>query len=383
MPLAGELLDIMRDRIVPSLASSSSYKGSHGGKIAIVGGSSAYSGAPFFAARAAARAGADLVHVYTEKSCANAIKSRSGDLVVLAMWEETDGVGAASARARKEATERCGRALVDFRIDSVLIGPGLGAKDVLDVHEIVPSPMRSPMSCVIDADGLRTLTPGVRTLSSTPWLRPLATPNKMELWRLLQKGEHTTMAPLLFSGGVHTMDLSLKEHRDRVSNLLSTMYPDINFLVKGEVDHLFMSFDRGCFEKHHELSSYDVFDERDSWETDSSEHETKLCVRLPYSGAPKRCGGQGDILAGILAVFLAWARKRLKDDTVHLEPVELIYEYVAAVAASCYLVKASAAAAYERHGRGAQAEDILSHISTEFRRRLEPDPVFTRDLRYQ
>lgn len=380
MSRAKELLDIMRDRVVPSLASSTSYKGSHGGKIAIVGGSGAYAGAPFFAARAAARAGADLVHVYTEKSCANAIKSRSGDLVVLAMWEETEE-RAANERARNEATARCGRALRDFRIDGVVVGPGAGAKDYVDAYEAF---VGDETPCVIDADALRMLTPerARRESRSQPWLRPLATPNKMELWRLLQKGECAETAPELFPGGVHTMDLRLKEHRERVYDSLSLMYPDVNFLVKGEVDHLFIT--GGTVSHQDGCSLLDRCAERELWDVAVSSVDDVsrcYCLRLPYAGAPKRCGGQGDILAGILAVFLVWARKRTT--TVALLDVDRMHEYVAAVAAASYLIKASAAAAYERHGRGAQAEDILSEISTEFRNRLEPDPPFTRDVTYR
>ena len=37
-------------------------------------------------------------------------------------------------------------------------------------------------------------------------------------------------------------------------------------------------------------------------------------------GSPRRCGGQGDILAGVLGVFLAW----LKSLNSYDEPVQLI-----------------------------------------------------------
>jgi hypothetical protein len=62
--------------VVPSLLSadattasggapSPARKGSSGGRIGVVGGCAAFHGAPFFAAKAAALAGADLVHVFS------------------------------------------------------------------------------------------------------------------------------------------------------------------------------------------------------------------------------------------------------------------------------------------------------------------------------
>ena len=52
------------------------------GRIAVFGGCVLYTGAPYFAAIAALKAGADLVHVFCEKGAGSVIKSYSPELIV-------------------------------------------------------------------------------------------------------------------------------------------------------------------------------------------------------------------------------------------------------------------------------------------------------------
>ena len=52
------------------------------GRIAVFGGCVLYTGAPYFAAISALKAGADLVHVFCEKAAGSVIKSYSPELIV-------------------------------------------------------------------------------------------------------------------------------------------------------------------------------------------------------------------------------------------------------------------------------------------------------------
>lgn len=65
----------------------SSHKGQHG-KVSVIGGSAAYTGAPYFAAFSAMQVGADYGNVYCTKEAAQPIKSYSPELVVLPMMKE-------------------------------------------------------------------------------------------------------------------------------------------------------------------------------------------------------------------------------------------------------------------------------------------------------
>ena len=57
------------------------YKGQNG-KVAIIGGSKTYTGAPYFAAMAALRTGSDLAFVYCHEDAAIPIKSYSPEIIV-------------------------------------------------------------------------------------------------------------------------------------------------------------------------------------------------------------------------------------------------------------------------------------------------------------
>ena len=63
-----------------------------GGTVAVMGGSTVYSGAPFIASVAALRAGAELVYLHTEASAAAAIKSMMPDLCVHPSWRGSPSV---------------------------------------------------------------------------------------------------------------------------------------------------------------------------------------------------------------------------------------------------------------------------------------------------
>ena len=63
------------------------YKGCSG-KIAVVGGSQTYTGAPYFSAMSSLRAGGDLSHVFCVKEAAVPIKSYSPEIIVHTLDEE-------------------------------------------------------------------------------------------------------------------------------------------------------------------------------------------------------------------------------------------------------------------------------------------------------
>ena len=74
------LMDEFR-RCVPILCKEM-HKG-QSGKVAVVGGSAEYTGAPYFAAMSSLRVGADLSYVLTTRDAAPVIKSYSPELIVL------------------------------------------------------------------------------------------------------------------------------------------------------------------------------------------------------------------------------------------------------------------------------------------------------------
>jgi ATP-dependent NAD(P)H-hydrate dehydratase len=84
-----------------------------------------------------------------------------------------------------------------------------------------------------------------------------------------------------------------------------------------------------------------------------------------YFGSPRRCGGQGDVLSGSAAVFMAWSRQSMQttegkrpnvSESISSNPA-----VVAALAGSLLLRKA-AAHAFSKHKRSTLTTDIIESL---------------------
>lgn len=90
-------LSFFEGRVVSAIAASlrslaphlefSHYKGVMG-RIAVIGGSKDYTGAPYYAAEAALKFGADLSYVYCSSDAAIPIKSYSPELMVTPLFDD-------------------------------------------------------------------------------------------------------------------------------------------------------------------------------------------------------------------------------------------------------------------------------------------------------
>lgn len=76
---------------------------------------------------------------------------------------------------------------------------------------------------------------------------------------------------------------------------------------------------------------------------------------VELEGAPKRCGGQGDILTGLIGTYLAWNAHAAKPAST----VDCCFE------ASCML-RMAAKKTFEEKGRSMVASDILNYIRVFF-----------------
>jgi len=107
-------------KLFPDLTSSL-HKGSSG-KVAVIGGSLQYTGAPYFAGYTALRVGADLVTVFTSPSAAPSIKGYSPELMVAPILIET------TQTSCEDDAKGVAKQVISMlsRCDSLIIGPGLG-----------------------------------------------------------------------------------------------------------------------------------------------------------------------------------------------------------------------------------------------------------------
>ena len=117
-----------------------SYKGENG-KVAVIGGSKDYTGAPALSAQASLRTGCDLTKIVTSDKVSDVVASYSENLIVRDYPSKYLGVS---------GVENCLEAV--RWSDAAVIGPGLGKPDAEAVKEIVD---RAEAPLVIDADAIK------------------------------------------------------------------------------------------------------------------------------------------------------------------------------------------------------------------------------------
>ena len=320
------------------------YKG-QAGRVAIIGGCAEYTGAPFFAAMAALRTGADLAHVFCTPGAAPVIKSYAPDLIVHPALQDGPGGDATASLA----------AIAPWlpRFDAVIVGPGLG-KDP-SVAGAAAAVVRAVVGAgtaglVLDGDVL-ALAGAVPDLVTTGCgsAAIILTPNAAEFGRLAAAcglGDGAPAGP----PGEAAADSAVRELAARLAG------PTV--LLKGSADRIAVG---GAGDGA-------------SW-----------AASIAGRGSPRRAGGQGDVLSGAAATFLAWgvsARRvsgggggRAGDGRGGGggggEAVSPVPPAAAAAAAGAALTRAAAARAFSVHGRAMVAADVLAEVGAAFQELFE------------
>jgi len=334
--------------VIPKL-NNMSRKGSHG-KVAILGGSFEYTGAPHYAALSALRTGADLTWIFCSQDSAVPIKSYSPDAIVLPILPSSRDADPSSTSSRDK--DRISSAIFDFerlapRFDSVVIGPGLGRNeltfDALKGILLVCRNMLLPT--VIDGDALfflSTNTDALDLIINNPGWPVVLTPNAIEFKRLW-----AVVCPL--------EDIGSRTNKEAVEHFVkclqgrgsNTSLGSVTVLLKGELDV---------------VSSDGVAE------------------TIQLIGSPRRCGGQGDILAGSIGTFLAWAKsdgliganasQRMHVESTHDDAfVTPLNEVTSACACGGSLVTRHASLlAFSKKRRSTTTPDILNEIGEAFER---------------
>ncbi|XP_048388411.1 ATP-dependent (S)-NAD(P)H-hydrate dehydratase isoform X2 [Stegostoma tigrinum] len=248
-------LQLVRN-IIPPLTEKK-HKGQDG-KIGIIGGCTEYTGAPYFAAIASLKVGADLSHVFCTKDAAPVIKSYSPNVIVHPVLDASSGV---------EDVEKWFPAL-----HSMVIGPGLGRdeKVLQNTKVIMQKCQQRGIPLVIDADGLWAVAQDPSVIQG--YRKAILTPNVVEFSRLYNA---------VLKGPFNECDYS--------GNLLQLIQAmgNVTIVLKGEKDLI-------------------------------SDGTTVLACSQRGSG--RRCGGQGDLLSGALGVLAHWAFTAGNEKTDGLNP---------------------------------------------------------------
>lgn len=269
------------------------------GRIAVIGGSEDYTGAPYFSAIASAKLGADMVcmpilnpkhhpsihpllipltaqqsHVICEPQAAQVIKTYSPNLMVHPLMRQ-------STRAHPSDTaSTIAQSVIDMlpRLHVLVIGPGLGRDKLMQetCARVIQAARKVNMPFVLDADGLNLAQTRPELVQG--YKECILTPNVVEFGRLCR-------AKGIDSAGWED---------GRGAEELARAFGGLLIVQKGERDFI------------------------------SNGEYTYVS---DIQGGLKRSGGQGDTLTGSLATFLGWRKAyldKLWDHDGDLDSVELL-----------------------------------------------------------
>ncbi|XP_029794256.1 ATP-dependent (S)-NAD(P)H-hydrate dehydratase [Suricata suricatta] len=351
--------------LVPPL-SAQKHKGQDG-RIGVVGGCQEYTGAPYFAAISALKVGADLSHVFCTREAAPVIKSYSPELIVHPVLAEglehlSGGVAAPSGYFKRLicccirglAPPRPGhlppaascvrscqgpwqRGRGQVRGSVLLLVGDLGSSlsgtaclfssfrggcrlvaqhGSLLSQGILEASRARDVPVVIDADGLWLLAQHPALVHG--YRRAVLTPNHVEFHRLSEA---------VLRGPVDGTD------RREAVRRLSQALGNVTVVQKGEQDVL---------------------------------SDGQHVLECAHEGSGRRCGGQGDLLAGALGVLVHWALLAGPEKTNGSSPLLL------AALGACALTRQCSRQAFEKHGRSTTTSDMIAEVGPAFRRLFEP-----------
>ncbi|KXZ42978.1 hypothetical protein GPECTOR_108g173 [Gonium pectorale] len=340
--------------MVPQLGGGN-YKGSHG-KVAVVGGCAEFTGAPFFAAMSALRVGADMAYVICTPSAAVPIKSYSPELMVLPYLPEGPP-GEEQPAVQAEVDAAVTRILPWLgRASALLVGPGLGSDPsaCAAAAGLLCVARRRGLPAVVDGSALTHIVAKDASLVCG-YRSCVLTPNVAELGRI------AGAVGLPLPG---RMSDEWLQHAPSVA----AAFGGPLLLAKGEVDLV-------CGPGPNPDPSSGSGSASGA-PSDSAPPRPLLRCSVP--GSLRRCGGQGDVLAGTVAAFLGWAAKQRP--LPHEDgggagggggggPPGLDTAALAACAyAGCAVMRGAAAAAFAAGERSMVAGDIIPHLYPTFKR---------------
>lgn len=197
------------------------------------------------------------------------------------------------------------------RFDCLVVGPGLGRDPfLLDcVSDIMKHARHSNIPTIIDGDGLFLVTNNLDLVRGHSLA--VLTPNVNEYKRLVEKVLDCEVDDIDASGQL----LSLAR---RIGG--------VTILRKGKSD----------------LISDGVT-------------ANKVC----NYGSPRRCGGQGDILSGSVALFSSWARHYISATTEEADEKSALNPMVLGSIAGSALLRRAASLAFEHKKRSTLTSDVI------------------------
>ncbi|RDW71472.1 ATP-dependent (S)-NAD(P)H-hydrate dehydratase [Coleophoma cylindrospora] len=298
-------------RIIPPMLGKF-HKGQMG-RIAVIGGSEDYTGAPYFSAMASARLGADMSHVICEPQAAQVIKTYSPNLMVHPLMRQS------SHATASDSVSSISKSIIDMlpRLHVLVIGPGLGRDTLMQdtCAKVIEAARKQSMPIVLDADGLNLAQTKPELVQG--YKECILTPNVVEFGRLCK------------SKGLDTSSLD----KGKAAEELSKAFGGVTIVQKGGQDYI------------------------------SNGEKTYIS---DLQGGLKRSGGQGDTLTGALGTFLCWRKAYLDRLWEHEGDLDEIETLALAAFGGSSITRECSRLAFSKRGRSLQASDLTEEVSTAF-----------------
>ncbi|KAK9769754.1 putative ATP-dependent (S)-NAD(P)H-hydrate dehydratase [Seiridium cardinale] len=314
-----EILGKVRQMVPPMLEKF--HKGQLG-RVAVIGGSVDYTGAPYFSAMASAKLGADMSHVICTPGAASVIKTYSPNLMVHPLMRQSPPPNSGKLPASDTDPEEISKDIIDMlsRLHVLVVGPGLGRDPLMHqtLAKVLAEARKKKMPVVMDADSLGLVQSNPELVIG--WKEVVLTPNVVEFGRL-QKA--LKMDESEFEGKSETAKVEA----------LSKALGGVAIVQKGGKDFI-------------------------------SNGDNTLVVDL--EGGLKRSGGQGDTLTGSIATFLAWRNAYLEGLWDHGNKLNESEMLSLAAFGGAAITRECSRRAFQKKGRSLQASDLTEEVHPSF-----------------
>ncbi|KAI8319595.1 Ribokinase-like protein [Martensiomyces pterosporus] len=288
------------------------------GRIAAIGGCEEYTGAPYFVASAALRLGADLAYVVCEKDAANVIKGYSPDLIVNPYLRS-------DANKADHLLDNIDKRVFPLLRNMHAVSAGSGLGNDLNMRESVRRAIKHvrelDIPIVLDANSLAIVCETPEIIHG--YAKAILTPNQPEFKRLCK---------------ALGLDAGEDVAADKLAQTVASKLGGVTLVRKGKFD-IITNGDR-LF----------VCDE---------------------TGGLRRCGGQGDILSGATATFLAWGERYKAGAWKHSGDIKDEDIPMLAAFAACMITRHASFLAYDECGRATQSTSVLEQVDIAFDNKFE------------
>ncbi|ODA81848.1 hypothetical protein RJ55_00353 [Drechmeria coniospora] len=290
------------------------------GRVAVIGGSEDYTGAPYFSAMASARLGCDMSHIICTPAAGAVIKTYSPNLMVHPLMRQSSPSQMDTGTPDTDPGHISAKIIEMLpRFHVLVVGPGLGRDSLMQdtVARVVHAARGRDMPIVLDADALQIVQKNPGLIKG--YVGAILTPNVVEFGRLWD--------------GLKLEDPGNIGDTGRVEALAKAL-GGVTIIQKGANDFI-------------------------------SNGTTTLTDDL--EGGRKRSGGQGDTLTGTVATFLGW-RKAYMDRLWDVGDDPLAAEELVGLAAfgGSAITRECSRLAFLKKGRSLQASDLTEEIHNAF-----------------